>query len=90
MDETGHTATLAAGTGEAAQPGPGPRWLRFGLGLVVLTGDTLGSVLASSDSPGNPGRPPLSAPAATELSLRHAAWGLLVDLLGREIGRAHV
>lgn len=77
----GHTATLAAGSGEAAEPGPGPRWLRFGLGLVVLAGETLGFVLGPADSPGTPEGPDESSLAATSPSLRHAAWGLLVDLL---------
>jgi hypothetical protein len=86
MDQTGHTAGLAAETGEAAPPGPGLRWLRFGLGLVVLTGDTLRSALGPSDSAGTPERPNAFAPAATGPSLRHAAWGLLVDLVDR--GRA--
>jgi hypothetical protein len=76
MDETGHTIAPAAGSGEAAEPGPGPRRLRFGLGLVVLAGDTLRSALGPDESEE-------STPDATEPSLRHAAWGLLVDLLDR-------
>jgi len=89
MDETGHSATRAAGSGDAAEPGSGPRWLRFGLGLVVLAGDTLGSVLGPAGSPGPPEGPDESDEstlAATEPSLRHAAWGLLVDLLDRGRG----
>jgi hypothetical protein len=82
MDETGQPTARAAGSGDA-EPGPGPRWLRFGLGLVVLSGDTLGSVLDRVDSPRTPGGPGDSDPAALRPSLRHAAWGLLVDLLDR-------
>ena len=79
MDETGHTGRLAAGAGDAAEPESGPRWLRFGLGLVVLAGDTLGSLLGPAESDE-------STLAATKPSLRHAAWGLLVDLLDRGRG----
>ena len=86
MDETGHVPALAARTDGAAEPAPGPRWLRFGLGLVVLTGDTLRSALGPSDSPGSPGGPNDLAPVATGPSLRHAAWGLLVDLVDRGRG----
>jgi len=73
MDETGGVATVATG----------PRWLRFGLGLIVLTGDTLGSVLAVSGVPGASTGVPASSAARARPSPRHAAWGMLVDLLDR-------
>jgi len=83
MDETGVIATVAASPRAPAEPKPGPRWLRLGLGLIVLTSDAVGSVLAVSGEPGASTAVPRPATAAARPSPRHAAWGMLVDLIGR-------
>jgi hypothetical protein len=79
MDQTG---TIASAATVSRAPEPAPSWLRFGLGLIVLAGDTLGSVLAG---PGRAGSSTGDDAAAygTRPSPRHAVWGLLVDLLAR-------
>lgn len=83
MDETGVIATVAARARQPAEPAPGPGWLRFGLGLLVLTRETLGSVLADVGAP-TASTTRADAPAApTTPSARHAAWGAFVDLLDR-------
>ncbi len=83
MKDTSVTVMPAAGSRDQAQPGAGPRWLRFGLGLLVLGGDTLKSVLAASAEPGDSTGVDEPAAAAAKPSPRHTAWGMLVDLLDR-------
>lgn len=83
MDETGVIATVAAESRAPEESAQGPGWLRFGLGLLVLTGDTLGSVLAASEAPGGSTGLAGSAADAAKPSPRHAAWGMLVELLDR-------
>ena len=83
MDETGVIAPVAGSSRQPAEPAPGPGWLRFGLGLIVLTRETLGSVLADVGGPAGSTTPAEPAAAPTTPSAHHAAWGLLVDALGR-------
>lgn len=68
--------------GEAGRPGAGRLLLRFGVGLVGLTRAWAGSLLtaasgaAASEAGASPGDR-----QATPLAARHAALGLLLDLL---------
>jgi hypothetical protein len=82
MEETAVVAAVAASSRRLAEPAPAPGWLRFGLGLIVLTRETLGSVLADVGAPAaSPTRADPAAPTAP--AAHHAAWGAFVELLDR-------